>query len=85
MKNYCKAYYLKDMRQFSAWKEISAAESAALSDETIVYLWDDLTVVRSPAASEQNVLWEDVTEEWQNFCQTILSFEIPEDLRSISQ
>ncbi len=80
MRKYCKAYYLRDLRQFSGWTEKRAENEADLSDETIVYLWDDFTVVKSPIHHE-SVLFEQVTPEWQNFCTQVLKFEIPEDLR----
>lgn len=54
---------------------------AHLSDDDIVYLWDDFTVVRSPIIPDKGLLFDTVTPEWQNFCTTILKFEIPEDLR----
>ena len=37
-------------------------------------------VVRSPVLPG-GVVFDQVTQEWQEFCQTTLGFEIPEDLR----
>ena len=81
MRKYCKAYHLKDLRQFPAWRETSLNEDASLTDETVVYLWDDFTVVLSPIVPEKGVLWDTATQEWQHFCRDTLHFEIPEDLR----
>ena len=80
MRKYCKAYHLREMRQFSGWEEKQTAGDQELSDETIVYLWDDFTVVKSPIHKE-SVLFERVTPEWRDFCTQVLKFEIPEDLR----
>lgn len=80
MRKYCKAYYLKDLRQFSDWSEKNKEGEPALSDEDVVYLWDDFTVVKSPVLPD-GVLFSHVTPEWQNFCETMLQFSIPEDLR----
>src|SRR2546421_752883 len=80
IRKYCKAYYLKDLRQFSGWTEKPEENESELSDEDVVYLWDDFTVVRSPVLPG-GVLFDEVTREWQEFCQTTLKFEIPEDLR----
>ncbi len=80
MRKYCKAYHLRDLRQFSGWQEKRAEGEQELSDETIVYLWDDFTVVRSPIHKE-SVLFEQVTPQWQEFCTKTLNFSIPEDLR----
>jgi hypothetical protein len=80
MRKYCKAYHLRDFRQFSGWEEKRAENDQELSDDTIVYLWDDFTVVKSPIQKE-GILFEQVTPAWQEFCTQVLKFEIPEDLR----
>ena len=80
IRKYCKAYYLKDLRQFSQWTEMREENEEALSDEDVVYLWDDFVVVRSPVLPG-GVIFDQVTKSWQEFCQTTLGFEIPEDLR----
>lgn len=81
MRKYCKAYYLKDLRQFQAWTEKHEENEEELSDESVVYLWDDFTVVRSPIIPDKGLLFDDITPAWQAFCQETLKFEIPEDLR----
>jgi hypothetical protein len=80
LKKYCKAYYLKDLRQFADWSESNEEGAPALSDEDVVYLWDDFTVVKSPVLPG-GVLFSNVTPQWRNFCETTLQFSIPEDLR----
>lgn len=77
MRKYCKAYKLASLRQFPLW----STEETELTDDTIVYLWDDFTVVKSPVQTEQKALWDRVTPEWVAFCKETLQFEIPEDLR----
>ncbi len=81
MRKYCKAYHLKDLRQFSGWTERREENEEDLSDDDVVYLWDDFTVVRSPIIPDKGLLFDEVTPEWQAFCQESLQFEIPEDLR----
>lgn len=80
IRKYCKAYYLKDLRAFENWTEKREEKEAELTDEDVVYLWDDFTVVRSPVLPG-GVIFDNVTQEWQDFCHTTLQFEIPEDLR----
>jgi hypothetical protein len=80
IRKYCKAYYLKDLRQYSEWTEKREESDEALTDEDVVYLWDDFVVVRSPVLPG-GVIFDQVTKPWQEFCQTTLGFEIPEDLR----
>lgn len=81
LRKYCKAYYLKDLRQFSGWTEKHDDGEADLSDDDVVYLWDDFTVVKSPVIPDKGIVFDTVTPEWQDFCTTTLKFEIPEDLR----
>ncbi len=81
MRKYCKAYHLKDLRQFSSWTEKHEEHAEELSDDTIVYLWDDFTVVKSPVIPDKGLLFDNVTPEWQEFCKTVLNFTIPQDLR----
>jgi hypothetical protein len=80
IRKYCKAYYLKDLRVYSGWTEKHQDNESELTDEDVVYLWDDFTVVRSPVLPG-GVIFDEVTPQWQDFCQTALQFEIPEDLR----
>src|SRR5690349_3552562 len=81
MRKYCKAYHLKDLRQFSNWTEKREENEPELTDDDVVYLWDDLTVVKSPVIPDKGLLFDEVTPAWQSFCQETLKFEIPEDLR----
>ena len=80
IRKYCKAYYLKDLRVFEGWSEQREEKEAELTDEDVVYLWDDFVVVRSPVLPG-GVMFDTVTNAWQDFCHTTLGFEIPEDLR----
>lgn len=80
MRKYCKAYYLKNLRQFNGWTEKNEEGESELTDDTVCYLWDDFVVVKSPV-QEKGVIFDEVTAEWQAFCTTTLGFEIPEDLR----
>lgn len=80
-RKYCKAYYLRDLRVYGAWTEKNGENEPALTDDDVVYLWDDFTVVRSPVIPDKGLIFDTVTPEWQEFCRTRLSFEIPEDLR----
>jgi hypothetical protein len=79
IRKYCKAYYLKDLRPFDGWTERREETESDLTDEDVVYLWDDFIVVRSPVLLG-GVIFDQVTQEWQDFCHTALQFEIPEDL-----
>jgi hypothetical protein len=79
MHNFCKAYRLGDLRQFAGWTEKSVAQHSELTDEDIVYLWDDYTVVYSPIHNK-GVIFDSVAPEWQEFCHNTLNFQVPEDV-----
>jgi ankyrin repeat protein len=86
-RKYCKAYHLKDLRQFSGWSEgrINWKKSADETDERefgdddVVFVHQDLIVTQSIWANE-NVIFNDVTPEWQQFCASVLAFRVPDDL-----
>jgi hypothetical protein len=82
MRTYCKAYLVREFRQFSGWNEQQDEDSQRLSDEDICYLWDDCTVVKSPV-EPGGVVFDTITPEWESFCRTVLQFEIPDDVRDI--
>lgn len=80
MHKYCKAYKLGDLRNFQGWSTSAQQGDQNLSDDTVCYVYDDFTVVQSPFHDEKPI-FDAVTSEWQEFCRTVLKFEIPEDLR----
>ncbi len=87
---YCKAYYLKDMRKYKDWtenvenardekKEIDGEEikeKRILTNESIVYLQENY-VVTDDIYKEENILFNNVTDEWESFCKNELNFKIP--------
>jgi hypothetical protein len=80
MRKYCKAYHLKDLQAFAGWVSKKTEHEQTLTDDTICYIWDDFTVVESPITNKE-LLFDDVTPEWQHFCKATLNFAIPEDLQ----
>lgn len=86
MRNYSKAYVLKDLRAFDGWTENEREGAEELTDESIVFVQDDLTVVDEKMLFEDELEDKDYiynagTDEWKGFCKDTLKFEIPEDLR----
>jgi len=80
MRQYCKAYQLAELRRFPGWAEHSPPGESVLNDDTVVYVWDDLTVVANPVAADQGILFDTADEEWARFCHAELGFEVPEGL-----
>ena len=81
-RKYCKAYRLKDLREFRSWSEqrsASGPEEGKLDDDKVVFIHQDLTVTDSIWHNE-NVIFDQVSESWRDFCATSLGFRVPTDL-----
>ena len=85
MGQYCKAYTLAAVRQFAGWQENvkgfrkSEADSTnedRPSDDHIVYLQENYAVTDGIFIDE-NIIFDDVTDAWKEFCQNTLKFELP--------
>jgi ankyrin repeat protein len=90
-RSYCKAYHLKDLRQFADWSESRVNWKKAdderdgqspdeqLGEDDVVFLHQDYTVTQSIWADE-NVIFNNVTPAWEEFCGEVLRFKVPDDL-----
>ncbi|MDZ7264701.1 MAG: hypothetical protein ONB16_08965 [candidate division KSB1 bacterium] len=90
MSTYCKAYSLSKLRQYPGWteksenarKEMKPVDGKEvevirkLTDNDYLYLHDSY-IVTDGILEDKNVIFDDVTPEWQKFCQEVLNFEIP--------
>ncbi|BDA72448.1 hypothetical protein CAL7716_066140 [Calothrix sp. PCC 7716] len=90
MGKYCKAYSLKKLREFTQWtecaentrkekKKVSGREveiNRELRDNDFLYLQENY-VVTDGIFKDENIIFENVTPEWQEFCHKTLAFEIP--------
>jgi hypothetical protein len=90
MGKYCKAYLLKQFREFPGWTENTAntrkekkevdgkeiEEQRQLDDESILYLQENY-VVTDDIFKDQNIIFDNVTDEWKEYCHGPLAFEIP--------
>lgn len=92
MGRYCKAYHAADFRKFPGWKENVASlrkdrqevngrevevERNELKDDDILYLQENF-VVTDGIFKDENVVFDQVTPEWEAFCTGELQFEIPD-------
>jgi len=88
MGKYCKAYPIIKFREYSAWtekaenarkKEIDGEkidEPRDLTDDTHLYLQENY-VVTDGIFKDENIIFDDVTPEWIEYCDNVLEFEIP--------
>lgn len=91
MGKYCKAYLAKDLRKYQGWSENlenlrqedeednkDAEPRTELKDDDILYI-QETYVVTDGIFLDENVVFDDVTDEWKEFCTKELDppFEIP--------
>ncbi|BDA68768.1 hypothetical protein CAL7716_029340 [Calothrix sp. PCC 7716] len=87
---YCKAYLVKTLRQFDQWtknsentrtekEQINGKEveiKRVLTDDDFLYLQDNY-VVTDGIFKDENIIFDNITPAWKEFCQKVLGFEIP--------
>ncbi|GAA6614828.1 hypothetical protein [Scytonema sp. NUACC26] len=90
MGKYCKAYPLKKLRQFRQWserlenvrkdlQEVNGQEvevARLLTDNDFLYLQENY-VATDGIFIDKNIIFDNVTAEWKEFCHQTLGFEIP--------
>lgn len=81
---YQAAYRLWQLRLYENWDESSWTGGEGyykgdLVDDSIVYIQDDYSVNRGTYCNK-NIVFppSKVTEDWKDYCRTVLKFEIPE-------
>lgn len=86
----CKAYVVKDFRQFSEWTEnssnarpekevVDGAEVTTprvITDDHFLYLQENYAVTDGIFIDE-NIIFDSVTAEWIEFCKSTLEFGPP--------
>lgn len=89
-RKYCAAVHIQDLRRYSGWPETPANGKDASTEPTaeeaqepagdeIVFLHQDYTVTKSMWPGE-DVIFNDVTDQWKTFCNTELRFSVPDIL-----
>lgn len=79
-RKYCTAYHLGDLRRYSNW----TSEVQDLNDDDVVFLHQDYTVTKSIWAGE-DVVFNNITDEWKEFCNNELRFVVPDALDLIAK
>jgi hypothetical protein len=89
MGKYCRAYPITRFREYKEWNEKSenvrrerkvvagkeVEVKLVLSDEDHLYLHKNY-VVTDGVFKDENIIFDDVTSEWREFCTHTLNFEI---------
>ena len=93
-RRYCCAFEVSRLREFPGWPKDGSrlvpgenghpsGDSDADSENDMVYLHQDFTVTRLIWHNE-DVVFDDVTAEWKDFCVNSLKFKVPDDLDLIA-
>jgi len=79
MGSFCKAYALTQLREFKDWVEKPADPKLPVEDasDRYVYLQENLTVTEGIFLDE-HIIFDQVTDEWKEFCESKLRFEVPD-------
>jgi uncharacterized protein len=82
-RKFCTAYPLKDFSQFSGWKvnqrQPAPAGNDSLADDEVAFLHQNYVVTQF-IWDDQDIVFDQVTDEWKAFCCNVLQFKIPNDL-----
>ena len=87
MGRYCKAYLVEQFRQYSNWSERSeegekgtkeGEESPGkTADAKYLFLHESL-VVTDGVFIDENIVFNSITPEWEEFCRNQLIFQVPD-------
>lgn len=83
MGRYCKAYEVRRLAEYPGWAEkerngsAPGGEGEGAPEPDFYYLQDDYTVTDGIFLGE-NVVFDDVTPEWTEFCKGTLDFHLPD-------
>lgn len=88
-RQYCRAYLLKELREFAGWSENdlkprdknesavnTADEQQGFSDTDVVFLHQDLSVTASMWYGA-NIIFNQITPAWTEFTSSHLKFSTP--------
>ncbi|MFP5264076.1 MAG: ankyrin repeat domain-containing protein [Blastocatellia bacterium] len=91
-RKYCKAYYLRHLRKYVDWSESrinwkgirdNDPDGKDLTNESIIFIHQDYTVTRS-MWHDEDVIFNQTTSDWKDFCERELGFKVPDDLDLIA-
>ncbi len=91
MGNYCKAYPISRFQKFANWSEKPGVTlpteeidgQQGQSFEAYAFLQENL-VVTAGIFLDEDIVYDQITPEWERFCQEELQFETPEDVVAAS-
>ena len=88
MGRYCKAYPIAKLNEFGDWAKYYRKpenDRPVTEDQKDDYLFlqENFTVTKGIFLDE-DIVFDKITSEWENFCKNTLNFEIPADVSAMS-
>ena len=88
---YCKAYPIAKLHEFGDWAEYyrkpekgrQVTEDSANSEVDYLFLQENFTVTKGIFLDE-DIVFDKITPEWEDFCKKTLNFEVPADVSAMS-
>jgi len=93
---YAAGYTLGELRRYPAWDEKKLAgggeataasngeQTPGLTDDDVVFLHQDYKVTKS-IWPDEDVIFDQVTEQWKDYCHGQLQFAVPDALELIGE
>ena len=78
-RKYCRAYTESELEQFPDWHAKKIERGGAEGADALLYLHQDFRVSESMWENE-NVVFDEVSAEWKEFCTSVLKFKVQDDL-----
>lgn len=82
-RKYCLAVRIGEVRKFPGYESAGIAKGLELHEGAIVYLQQNYTVTTS-FSQDSTILFDQVTREWKQFCETQWKFHVPNDFELVS-
>jgi hypothetical protein len=95
MGRYCKAYPIAKLHEFGDWAKYyrkpkedrkvigEVKEGVDSADDDYLFLQENFTVTKGIFLDEE-IVFDKVTSEWEDFCKNTLNFEVPADVSAMS-
>ena len=87
MGRYCKAYPIAKLHEFGDWAKYyrgpEKVGDSVNSEEDYLFLQENFTVTKGIFLDEE-IVFDNITSEWEDFCKNTLNFEVPADVSAMS-
>ena len=84
MGRYCKAYPIAKLQEFGDWaRQVTKDVKEVVSEDDYLFLQENFTVTKGIFLDEE-IVFDNITSEWEDFCKNTLNFEVPADVSAMS-